>query len=1003
MSLSALDQEIQSKHSLQHVFLPKQQPKTEPDKEMLSALGESKLKYDLVKAFEKALKKPWFMASKIKERDCPIYSRWCSVHEEKNVDCFLQSYIAKMKADDPAINPFDMLDEISIVYPTVQSVDMIQLINGRNSFKADDIQWTGHSEHYNRLWAEFEIKPYLCLIAIQAFIKSFDDNVGLVLMLNDINDKYMEIFIGDNKGDNAEDHLMTRDKERTKLFISEVDSIRTAVYDKWFKRIDASVTSIGSFRSIQKSLNCMLTYLHALGVYLYEPISPKQVVKKKLAATTSLAEEETQRHWLVPKRTIPDPRSVIVVRNRRDNSYTCWNFTANRQVYMAFDKYSTPLDTKLLQVLKLEYMYAELLKKQNGVMLSRGYVVVEEKDDKKKDEGEGCSVDKELLRMQQKERDEQEEELWKSQLQGYNDDVKYYETGPGGKPARIVMQGIMRPQRLPFSLFGNRSAACGGKAGGKDPVSDLVTSLKKQISSEEKNMSDVSRMLREITKEEDKNIKRASGKLKDLLSSKHHFVSRLNKNMDTLSKEIDKIVDDLESGHARQEDAFGVIPIRKLVSTISDSCTSVQDIVSRLEASMSAVGINPKAETESDMFRDMDARVEVASNTAIQRAQIEMRTVLTAVENMLDRMERVVNNHTSTLNVPADAHERMGADDVAFDLDYFNDDFAGILRGANEVAPADVLVGTSATGGSNKDSLTRSDELYAEYYSKMKEANSMFRELKGNYASLVKKFHDVQKDTMKKVSDNAKYKMQSIDSRKLAALYNTILKSQIKLNQTGMAKIESVLGNLEDKITKLTAVNQKKQDENKRVMESTQNHLNNILALVDAEGSEVLENALVKSDVVLNNIREERTTNLTELSDIYRKNLEALQSVIPQLEQNLEKRRQEQTRIIEEGVGSDGGDGPSSSGSSCNSSNNAEALSRTKTAFAQYGSAMDKYHRLVDEVTEKRELELKKAEQRELDRKFNLDKARLDREAAIKEKKPLAGHEEVWRYYDKQG
>ena len=88
MSLSALDQEILSKHSLQHVFLPKQKPKTEPDKEMLSALGESKLKYDLVKAFEKALKKPWFMASKIKERDCPIYSRWCSVQEEKNVDCF---------------------------------------------------------------------------------------------------------------------------------------------------------------------------------------------------------------------------------------------------------------------------------------------------------------------------------------------------------------------------------------------------------------------------------------------------------------------------------------------------------------------------------------------------------------------------------------------------------------------------------------------------------------------------------------------------------------------------------------------------------------------------------------------------------------------------------------------------------------------------------------------------------------------------------------------------
>ena len=140
---------------LAHLYLP---PDDKPIPDDI-ADSDAREKYTLVKAFEKALRKPWFMAKKIKERDCPVYDRWCSVMESKNVDSFLTNYVCKMKEDDPSVNPFDMLDEISIVFPTVETIDMFQMINNRKSFKSDDIQWTGHSDIYSKVWAEMEVKP----------------------------------------------------------------------------------------------------------------------------------------------------------------------------------------------------------------------------------------------------------------------------------------------------------------------------------------------------------------------------------------------------------------------------------------------------------------------------------------------------------------------------------------------------------------------------------------------------------------------------------------------------------------------------------------------------------------------------------------------------------------------------------------------------------------------------------------------------------------------------
>ena len=733
-------------------------------------------------------------------------------------------------------------------------------------------------------------------------------------------------------------------EELNKRFMSESEALKNAMFTGWYNRIEASVSSIGSFRSIRKSLTTMLEYTQVFGMIPYEFIPAQKIARRK---------GSVDRKWMEPKRKIPDPYNIVMVRNRRDNSYTCWNFKTNKEVLVAFDKYEVPFDTKLRQILKAEYTFAELFKKQNGAHLSNGYVLVEEKE---KEEGSDQSAAlTEQEELDQKARDREEEDLWKSQLRGFDDNVNYYESGPGGKPARVVLQGIARPHRLPYT-----------NKGFKDPTDNLIGSLTKQISSGERSVDDVSKLLRNITNEEDKNLKGAAKKLKELVSSRHDFVSKINKNLNSVSKEIDNITNN-ES--AQSHDSFGIIPIRKMISSMSSSFNSVQDIVTKLEGSMSAVGINPAAETETDMFREMDTRINVASSTAIQRAQLELRTVLTTVEKMLEQMENLVTNHTSSLNPPTVAHERVGMNDVAFDMDYFDNDFAGIIRGGGEVTPTDTI----STGVSGD---TRSDELYAEYYSKMKEANSMFRTLKNNYDTLVKKFQAFQVKTLQDISNNAKYKVQSADARKLTMVYKTILDTQLKLNREGMTKIETVLRNLEEKISKMEAAKQKKQDETKTKLDSVKNDLQGVLALVDVESANTLEVSVLKSDAVLDKLRRDRTAELTQLSELYRKNIEELRSILPHMEKRMDSKRNELRATIE--------DQPSTS-----SSGSDQNTKRAEKVYNQYGTALEQYYDLVDEVKDQREKEIQRARAQEVDRKYKADKARVERESAIKERNHL--------------
>ena len=74
---------------------------------------------------------------------------------------------------------------------------------------------------------------------------------------------------------------------------------------------------------------------------------------------------------------------------------------------------------------------------------------------------------------------------------------------------------------------------------------------------------------------------------------------------------------------------------------------------------------------------------------------------------------------------------------MLLNLDDFDDDFAGIISGAGDVAPVSMIPKAA-------DQTERVTELYGEYNSKMKEAREMYNALSGNYKSLLGQFRKVQ-------------------------------------------------------------------------------------------------------------------------------------------------------------------------------------------------------------------------------------------------------------------
>ena len=145
-------------------------------------------------------------------------------------------------------------------------------------------------------------------------------------------------------------------------------------------------------------------------------------------------------------------------------------------------------------------------------------------------------------------------------------------------------------------------------------------------------------------------IKTAGKKLDDLMSTRHDFIAKITKNLDTVTKEITHISDYVDDGdESRGDGTFGVVPIRKMVSSISQSMSSVHDMITKLDSNLVTLGINPHSVSESEMFKEQDIRMEASSASAVSRVNQEMRAVLDTVDTMLTRMEEKMNNFTSSI------------------------------------------------------------------------------------------------------------------------------------------------------------------------------------------------------------------------------------------------------------------------------------------------------------------------------------------------------------------
>lgn len=492
--------------------------------------------------------------------------------------------------------------------------------------------------------------------------------------------------------------------------------------------------------------------------------------------------------------------------------------------------------------------------------------------------------------------------------------------------------------------------------------------LQKQISTGERASQDISKMLKSIVTDENSHLKGASKKLEDLVSSKHDFISKIHKNLDTLTKEIDDITTDLTGD---DDKSFGVVPIRKMINGMATSMVSVHDMVEKLEASLAAVGIDTNAATETDMFREMDTRIGALTSTANHKACMEMRRVLDAVEKMMEHMETMMTSHTSSLAVPTVAHERTCVDDMAFDMDDFDGDFAGVLKGA------DVTVG----GGGEDASDGRVTELYAEYHTKMKETNDMYKTLKSNYTALVKDFQSFQVKTLKDVSKISEYKSKTMDARNLIRIYKKFLGAQVKLNKEGMTKIEGVLQDLEAKVNKLNHTRKKDRNNNVESLKRLQDDLHAILAAVDVdETTECLEEAVTRSDAVLDQLRKQRVQDLEKVSETFRLNLEELRQTFPMAEQSRNSRKARLTGDIDnDPPTSIGGDGGYYGGYSGNTDEVNRGIGQT------YSGAIGRYHQMVDQVSEERETLIQEGKVRDLERRQRAEKARIERQAAVEE------------------
>ncbi|RUS68604.1 hypothetical protein EGW08_023633 [Elysia chlorotica] len=138
-------------------------------------------------------------------------------------------------------DPYHLYNSLSIVFPTVETIDMFQLLDSRMSFKSDDTHWSGHSEMWSKMWSEINIKRFLWDCAVAEFFYSFDKGGEVLDMLDAIIKSFEAAKVkrlerGD--GEKSASGGGSGDYDGHETNLAEANTIKAILYLKWFKNLE---------------------------------------------------------------------------------------------------------------------------------------------------------------------------------------------------------------------------------------------------------------------------------------------------------------------------------------------------------------------------------------------------------------------------------------------------------------------------------------------------------------------------------------------------------------------------------------------------------------------------------------------------------------------------------------------------------------------------------------------------------------------------------------------
>ncbi|GFR76015.1 hypothetical protein ElyMa_005790300 [Elysia marginata] len=947
--------------------------------------------------YREALGKPWFMCQRMLERDCPIHTRWCSAQEANNARKFIELVIAETmkkrkagaKRKRERIDPFDVLNELEIVFPTVHTMDTFQLLNNLHSFKEDNLQWSGMSDIFLKMWAELDPVVFLVFIAIKHFVQTFDHLDEAADLLDHM--RNMKINFDDyvtrrdsssNNNINSNSSSSSSNKDDQELFKSKAETLKETLYDIWYQRVQNQIRTLGPVKPI---IYEMMEYVLCLGILPYRNVAQPQ-------------QQQEKNGWLCAKREIVDKYSVLIIRDTHTNELMGLDFVKNDVIHIQKDHKHLPFDTKIRQLLKAEYTFSDMNHVQNSILSAPGYVLVEEKEPTEAESDYYNAIGDKAAKEA---RDKDEAEAWKRTLADADDRVKYHEKIRDGDKNRIVLSGVTRPPHYPYMKtkavrvgggWGRYGGGGEGKKGKKSEEDRAMEKLRNELSEHSKHVNDLRRDLRKDLALEDKILNNASKKVSDVNSECIDALKKLNKSITSINNQIEKRTEKLMNDDPNRDDnddggVAGIVSIKELIKVTDEGMDTMEAMIKTMENQMRDVGININSETADETFHDYDKRIEVVVNSTTSETLDVTKNLFEGVQTLMDKMETLVSQTTSSLHVSRGAEERAGVSNAVYATDGFGD---------TTLDPHPPFL--THTDHQHEDALSAgvNDDVYASYLDSMRKSKEAYSLLKSKYSQIIRMFERFQTKNLKKISDAELTKTKLLDAKKYLHVYKESLKTQLKVNREVMNKIWTCLNKLETQATKNNAARMKRDAKTDQDLQNINLDLQQIMSMLDAkmttDGGD-LERVFSESSAMMKKLKEMRENGAQTLRDVIDKYDEAINS----LHTALNNKKKPNEASGSGGSGNDGNDGNGSNSSSTVVLDPNSKTARFREAFEMakvaaehtdaqnkqlhdtYGRALETWYETVQDVRKQRERAIDEHTENELRRRQLADQERVRR------------------------